>query len=290
MIKFYLISLILIFSFLEAKESTSLKENNQTTTFKIAKVNQHTISSAILGSKRANLLQDKYNKNKKKAIINQLINDEIAIQYAFNYLKLDDNISDEKKRLNYGLILINNIALKEVAKAISDESASKFYNENKKIFWHKKNYEASSILLKDKNQTKKLIKKLENSQDFNSTFRTLAKKYSIDKASKKGGYLGYFESKIMVKPFKEALEKLKIHSFTHTPIKTKFGYHIIWLQDIVQEGYIPFKQIKQDIKRTLSKDNKNEWFEKTLLPLKKKTKIKNYLDLIGKSDEISQAP
>jgi len=266
------------------KQPHSIEQNasKAITSFNLLKVNNHLISSDIFPTKKANALRYKFKKNEKKVILNQLINDEIAIQYAFTYLKLDDNISDEKKRLAYGLKLIDKIAVKELFTTISDKNASDYYTAHKKDYWHKKMYEASHILVKDENLSKSLIKKIKASKDKTKVFQTLAKKHSTDLAAKNGGYLGHFESKIMVKPFKDALEKLKIGDFTKSPVKTKFGYHIILLHNIAEEGYIPFERIKDEIKFKLANDKKAQWFEKTLLPLKKKATI-DYLFDVNKS-------
>ena len=273
MIKFYLISLFLLFS------SILSAEDNNLTTFNIVKVNNHTVTSNIFSTKKANAILHKFSKYDKKRVINQLVNDEIAIQYAFNYNKLEDNITDEKKRLNVGLTLINNIAIKESLKYISDKNVSNFYNSNKKEFWHKKQYSASHILVKDLNLSKKLIIQLKNSFDLNRTFKSLAKDFSKDSSSINGGYLGFFESKIMVTPFKDALERLKVNQFTDKPVKTKFGYHIIYLHEISNEGYVPLEKVKQLIKVNLAKKIKNRWFTETLSPLKKTTKIEYLLDI-----------
>ncbi len=260
-----------------ATELKSTKELN-TTTIKLVKVNNHTITTNILGPKKVHALLHKFTNSERKSILNQLINDEIAMQYAFKYLKIEDNISDEKKRLSFGLKKINDIALKESIKTISDKNASDFYKANKKLFWHDKHYEASHILLNDKNLTIELIDKLNKASDVNSTFKTLAKKYSTDRSSKKGGYIGHFESKIMVKEFRDALEKLKVGEYTHKPIKTPFGYHIILLHSINPKGYFPFDEVKDGIKTNLAKGLKNDWFKKTLLPLKAKADIMYLFD------------
>ena len=283
---YFLFFCSLTLQLLADNQLSNLAENNSTknltSPFNLVKVNKHTITTKLLGAKKVHAFIYKFNSKDRNAILNQLVNDEIAIEYAFNYLKLEDNISDEKKRLDLGLKQINKIVIQESIKNISDENASEYYKIHKKMFWHKKHYEASHILVYDKNISVKLLKELNKTSDLNSTFKKLAKEFSKDRSSKKGGYLGHFESKIMVKPFKDALEKLKIGDFTKSPVKTKFGYHIILLHNIAEEGYIPFERIKDDIKRILAEKNKNEWFEKTLLPLKKKATI-DYLFDVNKS-------
>ena len=281
MIKFHL-SLLITLVFLNfsanANKLNNTKEQNLTFV-KLVKVNEHTITSNILGPKKLKAFIYKFNSKERTSILNQLINDEIAVQYAWKYLKIDDNISNEKKRLELGLKHIHEIAITESIKTISDSNASSFYKNNKKKFWHEKHYEASHILVYDKNISIKLLEKLKGSSDLNSTFKKLAQKFSKDRSSKYGGYLGHFESKIMVKPFKDALENLKIGKYTQKAIRTRFGYHIILLHDIEPKGYIPFERIKNDIKFDLANQYKNRWFEKTLLPLKEKAKIHYFFDI-----------
>ena len=273
------INFIVFFSFFLISQTFAETNNSQPKTFKLLKINQHTITSNIFPAKKVNALLYVFNKNEKKAILNQLINDEIAIEYAFNYLKLEDNISDEVERLAYGLKLIDKISIKEIFKKISDKNASLYYKENKQNYWHKKNFEASHILVADKNTSLKLLQQLKSSSDLKSTFYKLAEKFSKDLSAKRKGYLGHFESKIMVKPFREALEKLKIGQYTLSPVKTKFGYHIILLHNIVEEGYIPFEKVKKEIKYTLAKKMQREWYKTTLMPLKEKAKIHYFFDI-----------
>jgi len=255
-----------------ANELNTSKENNSS--FELVKVNNHTITSKILGPKKVHAFVHKFTNNDRTYIMNQLVNDEIAIQYAFEYLKKDDNETNEKKRLNSGLTYIHKIALEESMKLIGDKNVSDFYESHKKDFWHKTQYSASQILVKDINLSKSLIKKLSESKDLNQTFKSLATKNSTDVTSKNGGYLGFFEPKIMVKPFREALLKLKENQFTKTPVKTKFGYHIIYLHKISKEGYVPLEKVQNLIKTDLAKRKVAKWFKKTLEPLKKKAKIK----------------
>ena len=52
-----------------------------------------------------------------------------------------------------------------------------------------------------------------------------------DSNSKKGGDLGWFEPSQMVKPFSDAVAAMEIGTFTHTPVHTQFGWHVIKLED-----------------------------------------------------------
>jgi len=276
---------LLLFIVSCTSESTTSQEINNTkdkniTFIKLLKVNNHTITSDILGPIKVQAFLYKFKKEERESIINQLINDEIAIQYTYKYMKLDDNITDdEKKRLNIGLFNIQNIALKESANFITDKNATSFYEKNKKSYWHEKHYEASHILVNDKNTSIKILDQLNRAIDVNATFKKLAKEFSTDRSSVDGGYLGHFESKVMVEPFKEALENLQIGKYTLSPVKTRFGYHIIVLHDIVPSGYIPFNKVKDKIKLIQARGSVAKWYEDILLPLKNKAIIEYLFDL-----------
>ena len=74
-------------------------------------------------------------------------------------------------------------------------------------------------------KAKEVIVKLNNGEDF----AKLAKEYSDDTASAKdGGKLGYFNRGKMVSAFEEAAIALKVGEYSKTPVKTEFGYHIIY--------------------------------------------------------------
>jgi peptidyl-prolyl cis-trans isomerase C len=272
MIKIHLFLIILFFS------SLLNAEDNNLSTYDIVKINQHKITSKIFTKRKATAILNKFNQKEKRTIINQLINDEIAVQYAFQYMNMEDNISNEKERLSLGLTMIDRIAIKESVKLISDTNISDFYEKNKKKFWHEKQYSASNILLKDKNKTKEIILKLKNSSDLNSTFQILAKKFSKDNKSINGGYMGYFELKTMPIELQKVLKNLKINQYNNTPIKTKFGYHIIYLHKIVEKGYVSLKKVRKLIKLNLANKEKVQWFNKALTPLKEKAKIEYFLD------------
>ncbi|HEY3874529.1 MAG TPA: peptidylprolyl isomerase, partial [Candidatus Kapabacteria bacterium] len=55
---------------------------------------------------------------------------------------------------------------------------------------------------------------------------------SDDKTSASaGGDLGFFMPGMTVRPFEDALVKLQPGTYTRVPVKTRYGYHIIWLYE-----------------------------------------------------------
>ena len=61
-------------------------------------------------------------------------------------------------------------------------------------------------------------------------FQKLARKKSTCPSSQKGGDLGWFRKGMMVREFDEAVWSIPL-STTSNPIKSQFGYHLIWVHE-----------------------------------------------------------
>jgi parvulin-like peptidyl-prolyl isomerase len=86
-----------------------------------------------------------------------------------------------------------------------------------------KKIKAAHILVEKHSQAIKILEELEKG----SKFGELAKNNSICPSSKRGGNLGSFSRGQMVKAFEKAAFLLNVGETSKTPVKTKFGYHII---------------------------------------------------------------
>jgi peptidyl-prolyl cis-trans isomerase C len=238
----------------------------------LAKVNQQIITTKIFGKKSEQF--KKLSEREKKSLIEKVVIDEILTQYLLkdsNILK----ISDSKERINKALKKIRTIAVKELNGTITEDITKKYYDDNKKKFWHKSMTIASHILLKDKSKAETVIKKLKDSQDFNTTFRNIATKDSIDsKTNNNYGIIGLFPNHVMVKPFQEAIAKLSKNEYTQKPIKTRFGYHVIWLHDKFKEGYYDYEIVKKSIRFTLLQEEIKKWVIKKAEEGKKVSDVK----------------
>ena len=85
---------------------------------------------------------------------------------------------------------------------------------------------ASHILVNSKSeaiQVKQNISKLKE-------FQQMARKKSTCPSSQKGGDLGWFRKGMMVKEFDDAVWNIPL-STTSEPIKSQFGYHLIWVHE-----------------------------------------------------------
>ena len=83
---------------------------------------------------------------------------------------------------------------------------------------------ASHILVKSKGEATQLASNIKKFKDFQKT----ARKKSDCPSSQKGGDLGWFRKGQMVREFEEAVWTTPLKTVS-APIKTQFGYHLIWV-------------------------------------------------------------
>ncbi len=96
---------------------------------------------------------------------------------------------------------------------------------------------------------KDIIKKLDAGEDFSE----LAKEYSDDTASaSNGGELDYFNRGEMDENFEEASVNLEVGKYTTSPVKSSYGYHIIYKVD--QKEKDSLENIKDEIIDTISEE------------------------------------
>jgi peptidyl-prolyl cis-trans isomerase C len=72
-----------------------------------------------------------------------------------------------------------------------------------------------------------------------------------------------------VKPFADALVQLKKGQYTQTPVETRFGWHVIKLEDTRTVKVPPFEEVKPKLQQR----NQQQQFDKYLVDLRAKAKI-----------------
>ena len=85
---------------------------------------------------------------------------------------------------------------------------------------------ASHILVNSKSEAIQLKQKISKLKEF----QKMARKKSTCPSSQKGGDLGWFRKGMMVREFDEAVGNIPL-STTSEPIKSQFGYHLIWVHE-----------------------------------------------------------
>ena len=124
---------------------------------------------------------------------------------------------------------------------------------------------SDEVKAKKKEEIDAIYQSLQEGEDF----AKLAKEYSEDHGSAtKGGNIGFIKSGQTIPAFENAAFALQNKGDISTPIKTRFGWHIIRLED--KRQIASFKEMRDDLKRRLSKDERGTKPEKVFINRLKK--------------------
>lgn len=109
-----------------------------------------------------------------------------------------------------------------------------------------------------------LLTRAENGE----SFEELAKAYSEDPTNaEKGGDLGFFPRKKMVRPFDRAAFKLKTPGELSKVVETGFGYHIIQLVEHKDAYVRPFEEIQDPLAESIYRRMRGQVRAEIALPI-----------------------
>ncbi len=165
--------------------------------------------------------------------------------------KLDQN-AEFKKRMQYlaDRELHNAYFKKHVVDTVTDADVKARYDKEVAALPKQEEVHARHILVKTEDEAKDVIKQL----DAGKSFADLAKEKSTDPNKADGGDLGYFTKGRMVKEFEEAAFALDKGTYTKTPVKTDFGYHVILVDDKRDAAPPAFDQVKDQVRQLVMRD------------------------------------
>jgi peptidyl-prolyl cis-trans isomerase C len=108
-------------------------------------------------------------------------------------------------------------------------------------------YHVHHILIATEGFARKLIGELEKGANFSD----LAKRESMDPSKTNGGDIGWLTPDRIMKPFADAMVALKKGEFTHKPVQTQYGWHIIRLEDVRDVTPPTFDQVRQRLEQVV---------------------------------------
>ncbi|MDP9812790.1 peptidyl-prolyl cis-trans isomerase C [Rhizobium tibeticum] len=219
----------------------------------VAKVGDVEIHQSDLDLAVANLdpqLAQLPEEQKKVAALSAAIDVKLLAQDAIAE-KLDQT-AEFKKRMQYlaDRELHNAYFKKHVVDTVTDEEVKARYDKEVAALPKQQEVHARHILVKTEDEAKDVIKQL----DAGKNFADLAKEKSTDPNKADGGDLGYFTKGRMVKEFEEAAFALETGTYTKTPIKTDFGYHVILVEDKRDAPPPAFDQVKDQVRQLVMRD------------------------------------
>ena len=189
----------------------------------------------------------------------KMIVDRLVEKQLFTELAAKEGI-DKKPEFQRNMekikeeLLVNMWMKEQLDKAVvSASEAKEFYEKNAAQFMGKATMHARHILVDAEKEAKEIIDALKSlsGEALKNKFIELAKTKSTGPSGPKGGDLGTFTKGQMVPAFSKAAWALENGQVTKEPVKTQFGYHVIYLETKEDAKPIAFETVKEKIVASL---------------------------------------
>ena len=153
---------------------------------------------------------------------------------------------------------------------LSEADVKAFYDKNIGMYSQPESVKARHILVETEDEANAIIAELKAG----SNFEQLAKEKSTEPgAENSGGDLGTFPRGQMIPEFETAAFSQKVGTYSTTPVKTKFGYHVILVEEHADEVTPDYTKVKAKVSEDALNQRKNEKFQTYFGDLLKNAKI-----------------
>ena len=192
---------------------------------------------------------------------NQVKVDEEAVRDYFDKHRENYRLADKRNILYVRFVPQDYLAEVEV----TDQEIEDSYQLHQDDYLEPKKVHARHILFRISENAKtaeiqKILDRAKKVLDLarkGDNFADLARKYSDDSTASKGGDLGYFKSGDMVKPFADSAFSLNKGEISDL-VRTRFGVHIIKVEDIKEEAVKPLAAVKESVRQSLKEERSRE--------------------------------
>jgi len=212
--------------------------------------------------------------NTQEMVINQLIEKKLLTKSALKSgVEKNSAFKEAMEKIKKDLAL--EIWMQEEFKKISvtGKEISDYYAKNQEQFLTEEKLNARHILVQNEEEAKALIKTMDASKNKLETFIELAKTKSTGPTGKNGGSLGEFSASQMVPEFSQAASALTKGSYSKAPVKTQFGYHVIYLEDKTPSKKLNFEEVEEQIKQVLMQEKFRTNIKEVVTKLRETAKI-----------------
>ena len=246
-------------------------------------ITQEDVNSALMQATQGRLAQIPADKQQqfRQQVLQQLIQRELVFEDAkkSGILKSPEFKSEfqkiqEKIKKDLAIQLWQKKQLQNIK--VSEKELRDYYNKNKQQFHQPEMVHARHILVKTKEEAQQIIDILKSTPKnlIKEKFIALARSKSTGPSAKNGGDLGYFAQGQMVPAFNDKVFSMKVGTITQEPVKTQFGYHVIYLEDKKPATTRSFNAIKPFIEQRLKMEKFQKIIAQKIQELQKKANIK----------------
>lgn len=197
----------------------------------------------------------------RKNVLDQIINIHLLSRYAENE-KLDktqvfkDSLAEARRSI------LTQMAVEHICRdvKVTKKEIEDYYRENPGEFESPESVSAKHILVKNEEQCLDILDSVNLGI---MPFEEAAKTMSICPSRTRGGDLGAFRRGQMVKEFEDAAFGAEEDSLIG-PVKTEFGWHLIYVYDKTPAHTTPLPEVEGTIREKLLKKKKDEQYNKTV--------------------------
>ena len=186
----------------------------------------------------------------RAAVRDELVNREIISQEAVKSgLTKKAELQNELELVRQTVIVQAYLREHIRTHPITDAEIQKEYDRLKAELGDRE-YKARHILVGTEDEAKSVIGELKKGAKFDD----LAKKLTKDEGTKaKGGDLDWQPPGTFDKDFANAMAKLAKGKYSETPVKTRFGFHVIQLDDSRAAQHPPVAEVKANLTQKLQR-------------------------------------
>ncbi|MFP4537473.1 MAG: peptidylprolyl isomerase [Dichotomicrobium sp.] len=239
-----------------AQDKAAETENNVYSDKVVARVDGTPITEAQLKLARDEMGQNiaQLPEEAQRELILQYVVELTLLADAAREANLDESENYKQLARYYEMrALRDTFFQQEIQAGVTDEAAKVLYDERIGSAEPEPEVKARHILVKTEDEAKAIAKQLADGADF----AELAKEKSTGPSSANGGDLGFFSKEQMVTPFAEAAFKMEKGEISE-PVKTRFGWHVIKVEDKRDRQPPKFADIKERLKGSLVRQNLQE--------------------------------
>lgn len=180
----------------------------------------------------------------KNNILNKISKPQDEELQALYQENKDNFIIPQTRKTSY-LTFSKNQILGKIT--IEETEIEEYYKSNKNLYSQEEKRDFYHILFKDEKSAEKFLKSLENSKNKIQKFIQLAKEEKKDLNAIK---FNNVSKKDMLKNLSDEAFSLKQNENSQV-IKSDLGYHIFLAKEVKKNQYIPYQEVKNDIKKQL---------------------------------------
>lgn len=202
-------------------------------------------------------------------LLDQLVDRDVIVLQAKKEKLQDDPKVQQAIQHATDMALQNALLTRDIQPLLTPEAIKARYDKEYAGKQGEEEVRAAHILVPDEAKAKEIIAQLDKGADF----ADLAKANSTDPSAKQNnGELGWFKKGDMLPEFSDAAFALKPGQITQTPVHTRFGWHVIKLEERRTAPAPSLDEVRDEIRQQIIQ----EGVAKVLASAKQGVKIEKF--------------